>query len=75
MDLRIVITTVDYQMNFEVKYREAPTSMAYSSNKQTIALYPLCVEYLDDDDGILYKGGIISKWRSLKQESLKYFVR
>ena len=66
MDLRIVITTVDYQMNLEVKYREAPTSMAYSSNKQTITLYHLCVKYLDGDDGILYKGRIIRKWRSSK---------
>ena len=32
--------------------------MAYSSNKQTIAIYPLCVEYLSDV-GILCKGGII----------------
>ena len=32
-------------MNVEEKYREAPTSMAYSSNNQTIAIYFLYIEY------------------------------
>ena len=32
--------------------------MAHSSNKQTIAIYPLCVKYIDDDR-ILCKGGIV----------------
>ena len=45
-------------MNLEAKYRKAPTSMAYSSNKQTTTKYPLCIEYLDDD-GILCNGGIV----------------
>ena len=45
-------------MNLEVAYREAPTSMAYSRNKKTVAIYPLCVEYLDDE-GHLCKGGIV----------------
>lgn len=58
MDLQSVITVEDYQMNLEVAYREAPTSMAYSSNKKTVAIYPLCVEYLDDE-GHLCKGGIV----------------
>ena len=58
MDLSTIITIEDYQMNLEVKYRESPTSMAYSSNKKTIAIYPLCVEYLDEE-GLLCKGGIV----------------
>ena len=36
-------------MNMEVVYKENPTSLAYSSNKKTIAMYPICVEYLGTD--------------------------
>ena len=49
----------DYQMNIEVSYGEALTSQAYSTNKVSVAMYPLCVEYLDEE-GKLCKGGIIS---------------
>ena len=45
-------------MNLEVCYREAPTSMAYSSHKTSVAMYPLCVEYLDEE-GLLCKGGVV----------------
>ena len=45
-----IITIEDYQMNLEVCYREAPTSMAYSSHKTSVAMYPLCVEYLDEEE-------------------------
>ena len=52
-----VITIEDYQMNLEAIYSENPTSMAYSGNKVTVALYPICVEYIGED-GILQKGAI-----------------
>ena len=58
LDLQSIITIEDYQQNLLVEYREALTSMAYSSNKTTVVLYPLCVEYLDTD-GSLCKGGIV----------------
>ena len=45
-DLLTAITIENYQMNVEEKYREAPKSLAYSSNNQTIAIYFLCIEYL-----------------------------
>ena len=31
----------DYQIIMEVVYNEAPTSLAYSSNKRSAAMYPL----------------------------------
>ena len=31
----------DYQIIMEVVYNEAPTSLAYSSNKRSTAMYPL----------------------------------
>ena len=42
----------------EVPYRENPTSLAYSTNKKTVALYPICVEYLNEH-GQLCKGAIV----------------
>ena len=53
-----IITIEDYQMNLEVSYGEAPTSVSYSANKISVAMYPLCVEYLNDE-GTLCKGGIV----------------
>ena len=44
-------------MNLEAIYSENPTSMAYSSNKVTVAIYPICVEYIGED-GSLQKGAI-----------------
>ena len=38
-----IITVEDYQQNLEVIYIENPTSMAYSSNKLTVAVYPIHV--------------------------------
>ena len=35
-----------YQQILEVVYPEAPNSMAYSTNKFTITVYPICVEYM-----------------------------
>lgn len=51
-----VITVEDYQQNIDVVYIEKIASMAYSSNKLTLAVYPICVEYQTDDD--LKKGAI-----------------
>ena len=44
-----IITVEDYQMNLEAVYSENPTSMAYAGNKVTVALYPICVEYISDN--------------------------
>ena len=57
LDEKSVITIEDYQQNMEVEYNENPTSMAYSSNKTSVALFPICVEYTVD--GMLKKGGIV----------------
>ena len=45
LDNESIITIEDYQQNIEVEYIEKPTSLAYSTNKLTAALYPICVEY------------------------------
>ena len=55
--MSLVITTENYQMNLEAIYSENPTSMAYSSNKVTFALYPICAEYIVEN-GSLKKGTI-----------------
>ena len=44
-------------MNMTVEYSENPTSMAYSTNKHSVALYLIGVEYIDDQDQ-LAKGAI-----------------
>ena len=36
---------------------ENPTSTAYSTNKITLALYPICIEY--KVDGVLHKGAVV----------------
>ena len=44
-------------MNMEVIYTQNPTSLAYSTNKKTVALFPICVEYINTH-GQLCKGAI-----------------
>ena len=53
-----LITIEDYQRNIEVEYIEQPTSMAYSSNKLTVAVYPICLEFKTDPAGPVHKGAI-----------------
>lgn len=57
LDEASIITIEDYQQNLEIEYNEMPTSMAFSSNKTTVALYPCVVEYKVDD--VLHKGAIV----------------
>ena len=45
-------------MNMEVMYSEKPTSLAYSGNKLTVAMYPICIEF-KAADGTIAKGAII----------------
>ena len=52
-----IITIEDYQQNLEIVLMENPTSTAYSTNKVTIALYPICVEYKIDN--VLHKGAVV----------------
>ena len=56
LDESSVITVEDYQMNIEVEFKENQTSLAYSANKLTFAMYPVCVEYVAD--GVVKKGAI-----------------
>ena len=37
------ISIEDYQMNIKVMYSENPTSLAYSVNKLTVAMYSICI--------------------------------
>ena len=57
LDDESVITIEDYQQNLENEYSENPTSFAYSSNKTTVALYPIVAEY--KLDGVIHKGAIV----------------
>ena len=38
-------------------YGENPTSLAYSANKLTVAMYPICIEF-KAADGTITKGAI-----------------
>ena len=58
LDINSIVTIEDYQQNLEVVYSEQPTSMAYSSNKLTVAVYPICVEFMDLNSS-LKKGAIV----------------
>ena len=51
------ISIEDYQMNMEVMYSENPTSLAYSANKLTVAMCPICIEF-KAADGTIAKGAI-----------------
>ena len=58
LDNTSVITIEGYQQNLEVAYGEHPTSKVNSSNKLTVAIYPICSEYVDYQLQ-LHKGGIV----------------
>ena len=51
------ISIEDYQMYMELMYSENPTSLAYSVNKLTVAMYPICIEF-KAGDGTIAKGAI-----------------
>ena len=55
--LETFISIEEYQMNMEVMYSENPTSLAYSANKLTVAMYPICIEF-KAADGTIAKGAI-----------------
>ena len=44
-------------MNMEVMYSKNPTSLVYSANKLTVAMYPICTEF-KAADGTITKGAI-----------------
>ena len=52
LDRNTFISIEDFQMNLDVRNDEAPTSCAYSANKLTVAMYPICIEYRADDGSI-----------------------
>ena len=39
-------------MNIEVMYGENPTSLVYSANKLTTAMYPICIEFKAADETV-----------------------
>ena len=57
LDENTFISIEDYQMNMEVVYKENPTSLAYSTNKMTVAMYPICLEY-KTPEGTISKGAV-----------------
>ena len=73
LDESSVITVEDYQMNIEVEFTENPTSLAYSTNKLTFALYPVCIEFIQD--GEIKKGAVsfISKDRNHDHQQVQKF--
>ena len=48
----MIVTIDDYQINKTVEYNEMPTSMDYSSNKQSVAMYLFYVEFKSADGTI-----------------------
>ena len=61
--LETFISVEGYQMNMEVMYSENPTSLAYSANKLTVAMCPICTEF-KAADGTIAKGAITDKEHS-----------
>ena len=57
LDESSMITIEDFQMNVSPDLVEQPTSTAYSSNKVDFALYPVCIEYVEN--GELKKGAVV----------------
>lgn len=57
LDESSMISIEDFQMNIDPELVEQPTSTAYSANKVAFALYPICVEYLDNNE--LKKAAIV----------------
>ena len=47
LDSNSIITIEGYQQNLHMIFSEQATSMAYSTNRLTIAVYPICMECLD----------------------------
>ena len=72
-----LITIEDYQRNIEVEYIEQPTSMAYSSNKLSVAVYPICLEFRNEADGPVHKGAItfISNDKAHDHQQVQAFER
>ena len=58
LDYETSISIEDYQMNMEVMFGKDPTSLAYSANKLTVPMYPICIEF-KAADGAIAKGAII----------------
>ncbi len=50
-----IIFVCDYQQNIEEVYSETPTSMAYSANKKSYAMYPVGVYLRDPATGNIIK--------------------
>ena len=55
-------------------YRENPTSLAYSANKLTVAMYPICIEFKAADEAIA-KGAItfLSEDKEHSHQQLQQF--
>ena len=77
------ISIEEYQMNMEVMYSENPTSLAYSANKLTVAMYPICIKF-KAGYGTIAKGAItflkirnipINRFNNLNTGCLKLFVK
>ena len=56
----------------EVVYQENPTSLSYSPNKLSVAMYPVCLEYKDSDENI--KKGAITFFSEEKEHSHQHFA-
>ena len=74
LDSLSCITTEDYQMNITLEYAENPTSLSYSTNKVVFALYPICIEYLDEAND-LKKGALafLSEDRKHDHQQVQHF--
>ena len=44
-----IINLEDYQQNMAFTYSKNPTSLAYTTNRTSFAVYPICIELFGDD--------------------------
>ena len=77
------ISIENYQMNMEVMHGENQTSLAYSANKLTVAMYPICIKF-KAGYGTIAKGAItflkirnipINRFNNLNTGCLNSFVK
>ena len=48
-DMDTMINIEDYQQNMAFTYSKNRTSLAYTTNRTSFAVYPICIELFGDD--------------------------
>ena len=76
LDDKTFMCVEDYQMKMELVYRENPTTVTYSSNKVSVRIYPICIEY-KSPDGKICKGAVtfLSEYKEHSHQQVQQFEK